>query len=139
SCAVFYWHFADLGTFHARVIEHWKQVATEAVIVDIERLDSHEARLDALLRHALGQNVALQIRMRAWAESNAEVGKALDDIDRRRRGYIERLLVEAGVAPPLAAIRTQILYWTYLGAALGRGRLTGGALLPLAARGLRCH
>ena len=23
----FYWHFTELGTFHARVIEHWRQMA----------------------------------------------------------------------------------------------------------------
>jgi AcrR family transcriptional regulator len=124
----FYWHFADLGTFHASVIEHWKQVSTEAIIADIERYESQEERLDALLRHAFGHGAALEIRMRAWAENNAEAARALDDIDRRRRGYIERMLLEAGIAPPLAATRTQVLYWTYLGAALSRSRLTGQRL-----------
>src|SRR5262249_53620892 len=28
----FYWHFADIETFHARVIARWRQVATEAII-----------------------------------------------------------------------------------------------------------
>jgi AcrR family transcriptional regulator len=124
----FYWHFADLGTFHARVVEHWKQLATEAIIADIERYEAHEERVTALLRHAFGHGAALEIRMRAWAENNAEAARALDDIDRRRRGYIERLLLEAGIAPSLAATRTQILYWTYLGAALSRSRLTGQRL-----------
>ena len=124
----FYWHFADLGTFHARVIEHWKQVSTEAIIADIERYESQEERLDALLRHAFGQGAALEIRMRAWAENNADAARALDDVDRRRRGYIERMLLEAGVTPPLTATRTQVLYWTYLGAALSRSRLTGQRL-----------
>ncbi len=32
----FYWHFADLDAFHARVIEHWRQTATEAVIADLK-------------------------------------------------------------------------------------------------------
>src|SRR5262249_45228139 len=79
----FYWHFADLRAFHARVIEHWKQVATEAIIAHIERYESHEARLDALLRRAFGDGAALEIRMRAWAESNTAAARALDDIDRR--------------------------------------------------------
>ena len=53
----------------------------------------------------------------------------MSDIDRRRRQeYIERLLVGAGIAPPLAATRTRLLYWTYLGAALSRSRLTGERL-----------
>jgi AcrR family transcriptional regulator len=124
----FYWHFTDLGAFHARVIERWKQAATEAIIADIERYELYEERLNALLRHAFGHSAALEIRMRAWAETNAAAARALDDIDRRRRGYIERLLLEAGIAPALAATRTQVLYWTYLGAALNRSKLTGERL-----------
>jgi AcrR family transcriptional regulator len=124
----FYWHFADLGAFHARVIAQWKRVATEAIIADIERHESRDERLDALLRHAFGGGAAIEIRIRAWAETNPAAARALADIDRRRQGYVERLLVEAGVAPALAATRTQILYWTYLGAALSRRRLTRARL-----------
>jgi AcrR family transcriptional regulator len=120
----FYWHFPDLGTFHAKVIARWKQVSTEAIITDIERHETHEQRVDALLRHAFGRSAALEIRMRAWAGNNPEAARAVNDIDRRRREYLQRLLVEAGIAPPLAATRAQLLYWSYLGAALSRTRLT---------------
>src|SRR4030088_2227630 len=64
----FYWHFAELGTFHARVIAHWRQVATEAIIADLERCDSREQRLDVLLRGAFGHSALLEIPMRAWAD-----------------------------------------------------------------------
>jgi AcrR family transcriptional regulator len=124
----FYWHFTDLGTFQARVIEHWRQITTEAIIADIERYESREKRLDALLRRAFGHGAVLEIRMRTWAENNAEAARALSDIDRRRQEYIKRLLVEAGITRPLAAARAQLLYWTYLGAALSRSRLTGERL-----------
>ncbi|HML12532.1 MAG TPA: TetR/AcrR family transcriptional regulator [Xanthobacteraceae bacterium] len=120
----FYWHFADLDAFHARVIERWKQAATEAIIADIERYESRDERLDALLRHAFGHGAAIEIRMRAWAETNGAAAQALHQIDRRRRGYIERLLIESGIAPQEAATRTQVLYWSYLGAALSRSKLT---------------
>jgi AcrR family transcriptional regulator len=121
----FYWHFTDLNDLHARVIEHWKQAATEAIIVDIERYRLPEERFDALLRHAFGHGALLEIRMRTWAENNVQAQRAVGDIDRRRREYIEHLLVEAGVAPTLAATRAQLVYWTYLGAAFSRTRLTG--------------
>ena len=121
----FYWHFADLSTLHARVIEHWKQAATEAIIVDIERYRLPKERFDALLRHAFGHGALLEIRIRTWAENNVQAQRAVSDIDRRRREYIEHLLVEAGVAPTLAATRAQLVYWTYLGAAFSRTRLTG--------------
>ena len=124
----FYWHFTDLGDFHARVIEHWRQTATEAVIADLERYESREERLEVLFRRALGHHNSLEMRMRAWADNNAEAAQAVRDMDRRRREYMERLLVDAGVAPTLAATRVQLLYWTYLGAALSRSRLTGEPL-----------
>lgn len=124
----FYWHFSDLRTFHAYVVGHWQVVATEAIIADTERHESHEERLETLLRHAFGHGAALEIRMRAWAENNADAARALNEVDRRRREYMERLLIEAGIAPPLAATRAQLLYWSYLGAALSRTRLTGERL-----------
>ena len=123
----FYWHFSDLASFHARVIEHWKQTATEAIIADLERYDSREERLEALLRR-IGHGGGLEVRMRTWADSNAEAARALRGIDRRRREYMERMLAEAGIPPPLAATRAQLLYWTYLGAALSRSKLTGQQL-----------
>jgi AcrR family transcriptional regulator len=124
----FYWHFTDLDNFHARVIEHWRQTATEAVIADLERYESREERLEVLLRRALGHHNALEMRMRAWADNNAEAARAVRDMDRRRREYMERLLVDAGIAPTLAATRVQLLYWTYLGAALSQSRPTGEQL-----------
>jgi AcrR family transcriptional regulator len=120
----FYWHFTDLDDFHARVIEHWRQTATEAVITDLERYESREERLEVLLRRALGHHNALEMRMRAWADNNAEAAQAVRDMDRKRREYMERLLVDVGIAPTLAATRVQLLYWTYLGAALSPSRLT---------------
>jgi AcrR family transcriptional regulator len=124
----FYWHFRDLDDFHARVIQHWRQAATEAIISDLERYGSREERLDVLLRRALGQHTALEVRMRAWADTNAEAAGAVRDMDRKRRAYIERLLTEAGIPRPLAATRAQLLYWAYLGAALSRTRLAEGTL-----------
>jgi AcrR family transcriptional regulator len=124
----FYWHFSELGAFHARVIEHWRQTATEAIIADLEQYDSREQRLDVLLRGAFGHSGLLELRMRGWAEDNAEAARVLSDIDRRRKAYIEQMLVVAGVTPPLAARRAQLLYWSYLGAALSRSKLTGKRL-----------
>jgi AcrR family transcriptional regulator len=124
----FYWHFTDLEHFHARVIEHWRQTATEEIITDLERYESREERLEVLLRRALGHRNALEARMRAWADNNAGAAQAVRDVDRRRREYIERLLVDAGIAPALAATRVQLLYWIYLGAALSQSRPTGEEL-----------
>src|SRR5262245_18018597 len=124
----FYWHFSDLGAFHAKVIEHWRQTTTEAIIADLERFASVEARLNALLRRAFGHNAVLEVHMRTWAQTNAAAARALSEVDRRRREYIEQMLVQAGIAAPLAATRAQLLYWAYLGAALSRSKLAGERL-----------
>src|SRR5262245_64881043 len=46
----FYWHFTDIDDLHARVIEHWRQIATEAVIADLEQYELREERFEVLLR-----------------------------------------------------------------------------------------
>jgi hypothetical protein len=110
------------------VIDQWRQTATEATIADLQRYDSTEERLDVLARRGFGHDAVLEIRMRSWADSNAEAGRVLRDIDRRRQAYMEQLLADAGIAPSLAATRAQLLYWAYLGAALSRSKLTGERL-----------
>jgi len=70
----------------------------------------------------------MEVRMRNWADKNAAAARALDQIDRRRRGYIEKLLRQTGVTPSAAATRAQLLYWAYLGAALSRTRLSAARL-----------
>ena len=87
-----------------------------------------EQRLEALLRRAFGHGARLEVRMRNWADKNAAAARALSKIDRQRRGYIEKLLRRAKVAPLAAATRAQLLYWSYLGAALSRSKLTGKRL-----------
>ena len=124
----FYWHFSDLAAFHDKVIERWRETTTEAIIADLEHFGAAEERLTALLRRAFGQRAVLEVQMRTWAENNAAARRAVSEVDRRRREYIERMLVEAGIASPLAATRAQLLYWSYLGAALSRSKLAGEPL-----------
>ena len=32
----FYWHFADIGAFHAAILKHWREVAAEQIIAGVE-------------------------------------------------------------------------------------------------------
>jgi len=130
----FYWHFDDIETFHARVIRQWRKVATEAIIADVELREAPDQRLDVLLRHAFGDGAALEVGMRAWADNNAAAAHALRQVDRRRRTYIEKLLRELGMPAPLAAVRTTVLYWAYLGAAVSHYRLSGPNLDEIVAQ-----
>jgi hypothetical protein len=83
------------------------------------------------LQRAFGHHNVLEVRLRAWADQNAEAARAIRDMDRRRRDYMEHLLEEAGIAPAVAATRAQLLYWAYLGAALSRNKLAGESLVQI--------
>jgi len=47
-------HFADVGAFHAAVLEHWRDVAAEQIIRDIEAESPDRNALPALLRPTAG-------------------------------------------------------------------------------------
>ncbi|MEK9280571.1 MULTISPECIES: TetR/AcrR family transcriptional regulator [unclassified Bradyrhizobium] len=112
----FYWHFADLGAFHAAVLKRWREIAAEQIIADVEA-DSNEP-LKSLLRRSFGARLDLERSVRNWAAFDPAAQAAVRAIDRRRLDYIETLLAKRGLGPATAEARAQILYWTFLGFAL---------------------
>ena len=114
----FYWHFADIGAFHAAILKHWSEVATEQVIAGLEATPKDREALAVLLRGAFSQRPALENAVRTWATVDAGARSAVSAIDQRRIGYIEVLLKQAGLSAETARARAQILYWTFVGYAL---------------------
>ena len=112
----FYWHFADLGAFHAAVLKRWREIAAEQIIAGVEA-DSDDP-MKTLLRRTFGARLELERAVRNWAAFDPAAQGAVRAIDRRRLDYIETLLARRGLAPSAAEARAQILYWTFLGFAL---------------------
>ncbi|MBR0852724.1 TetR/AcrR family transcriptional regulator [Bradyrhizobium diazoefficiens] len=112
----FYWHFADLGAFHAAVLKRWREVAAEQIIAAVEAEGGEP--LQALLRRTFGARLELERAVRNWAAFDAAAQGAVRAIDRRRLDYIEALLRNRGLDAATAVARAQILYWTFLGFAL---------------------
>jgi AcrR family transcriptional regulator len=48
----FYWHFADIGAFHSAILKHWRKVAAEQIIANLEAASDHDDPLRLLLRQA---------------------------------------------------------------------------------------
>src|ERR1700749_3200571 len=89
----FYWHFADVGAFHRAILEHWRDVAVERIIADIEALPPGGNALQALLSRAFGRKPPLLgSAMRSWAAREPGPRSAVQAVDQRRMGYIEKLL-----------------------------------------------
>jgi AcrR family transcriptional regulator len=111
----FYWHFADIGAYHAAILKHWREVAAEQVIADLETTDSGEDSLARLLSRVFSERLALEKAVRSWATSDAAARAAVQAIDRRRLDYLEAMLQRSGLAREVAQARAQILYWMFLG------------------------
>ncbi|KRQ97823.1 TetR/AcrR family transcriptional regulator [Bradyrhizobium valentinum] len=114
----FYWHFADIGAFHAAILARWHEVAAEQIIANVEAASKDENPLAVLLRRVFSERLALEQAVRTWASVDPRARAAVQTIDRRRLTYVEGLLAQAGLPPELARARAQILYWTFLGFAL---------------------
>jgi len=125
----FYWHFADLGAFHAAVLKRWREIAAEEIIAGVEA-DSGEP-LKALLRRTFGARLDLERAVRNWAAFDPAAQGAVRAIDRSRLDYIEALLERRGLSAATAQARAQILYWTFLGFALSTAPVPAARLQGL--------
>lgn len=114
----FYWHFADLNAYHTAVLAHWREVAAERIIADLETAPAGESPLRRLLRRTFSGRLALEKAVRSWATSGAQARAAVQAIDQRRLEYVGMLLQKAGLPAGIAQARAQILYWTFIGYAL---------------------
>jgi AcrR family transcriptional regulator len=114
----FYWHFADIGAFHAAILKHWREIAAERIIAGLEAAADHESPLERLLRRTFSSKLTLEKAVRSWATVDPLALSAVEAIDRRRLGYVEKLVSTAGLSPEVTRARAQILYWAFLGYAL---------------------
>jgi len=114
----FYWHFADIGAFHAAVLKHWREVAAEQIIADLETMDQGEDPLKRLLARVFSDRLTLERAVRSWATFDPLARSAVQAVDRRRLDYMETMLGRYGLAEEAARNRAQILYWVFLGVVL---------------------
>ena len=41
----FYWHFADIGAFHAAILKQWREIAAEQIIASVEAATGGENQI----------------------------------------------------------------------------------------------
>jgi len=133
----FYWHFADIAAFHAAVLKHWRDIAAERIIANVEAASGNENPLSLLLRRVFSEKLTLERAVRTWASVDPAARAAVQAIDQRRLGYVESLLKQSGLSDAVARDRAQILYWTFLGFALSDPPLPKARAQALVAEILR--
>src|SRR6202162_2087494 len=77
----FYWHFADIGAFHAAILKHWREVAAEQIIANLEAASDNESPLPLLLRQACDSRLKPEHAVRTWAAVDPLARSAVQAID----------------------------------------------------------
>ena len=78
----FYWHFADIGAYRAAILTHWREVAAEQVIAELETIPKGGDALALLLRRAFSARLALERAVRSWATADTTARAAVLEVER---------------------------------------------------------
>ncbi|MDZ7601788.1 MAG: TetR/AcrR family transcriptional regulator [Hoeflea sp.] len=114
----FYWHFADLGDFKARLLAHWEARAFSDIVDKLETTADPVERLRQLcilavsFRDPAYGSSAAEPALRAWAREDGNVSEAVRQMDQRRLAYLDSLCRSCGLRRDDAAT---ILYAAVIG------------------------
>ncbi|MBX3608885.1 MAG: TetR/AcrR family transcriptional regulator [Hydrogenophaga sp.] len=112
----FYWHFKDREDLLRRVLQAWRETATENLTVRLEsaHADPLEQLRDVLSLPFRGRAAAraarIELAIRAWARRDQMARFAVDEADASRIGYIAQLFSAIGFPVLEARARAFMLY-----------------------------
>ena len=110
----FYWHFADVGAFHAAILRHWRDVAAEQVIADLEAAsDSDNGLAAAAAPRVRRRGFRWRRRFEPGPRSTRRRPLPCRAIDRRRLSYVESCCLRPEFRRGWPRARAQILYWAF--------------------------
>jgi len=112
----FYWHFRDREELLRRVLQTWREQATEQLTLRLERAhaDPREQLRDVIslpIRGRAAQRAArIELAIRAWARRDATARQAVDEADGSRIAYIAQLFSALGFGVAEARWRAFVTY-----------------------------
>jgi AcrR family transcriptional regulator len=115
----FYWHFKDREDLLRRVLQAWRETATENLTARLE--SAHEDPLEQLRDvlslpfrgRAAARAARIELAIRAWARRDQMARFAVDEADASRIGYIAQLFSALGF-PVLEARSRAFLLYSYV-------------------------
>jgi AcrR family transcriptional regulator len=113
----FYWHFKDVPDFKTKMLNHWQGAVIGALSAAVDSGGTASQRLyriNEISSHEGGNlgGAGLEPAIRAWAQSDAEVADAVEEIDAKRLAYLAATLKQLGLTNPEFA---RIIYGAYIG------------------------
>jgi AcrR family transcriptional regulator len=112
----FYWHFRDREDLLRRVLQAWREQATELLTARLESAhpDPREQLRDVIslpIRGRAAQRAArIELAIRAWARRDDTARQAVDEADGARIAYIAQLFSALGFGVAEARFRAFALY-----------------------------
>lgn len=112
----FYWHFTDRDDLLNRLLQSWRDDATEQVISRFERRNTSARELigDLLSLPFRGRSASrassIELAIRSWARRDDVARKAVDDVDAQRLSYIAQCFSSLGYEIGEARSRAFLLY-----------------------------
>ncbi len=112
----FYWHFKDREDLLRRVLQAWRETATENLTARLE--SAHEdpmAQLRDVISlpfrgRAAARAARIELAIRAWARRDQMARFAVDEADASRIGYIAQVFSSLGFTVMEARSRAFLLY-----------------------------
>lgn len=130
----FYWHFSDVPSLKAQMLDLWKEEATEAIIAVLEgqemaapnklRLLVEVATSDADVKYG---GVLAEAAIRDWARYDEMASEAVKIVDAKRMSYLNDMFALCGGKPLSNQLNSSILY----SALIGMQALSHGGLVDL--------
>ncbi|MGP4023709.1 TetR/AcrR family transcriptional regulator [Actinomadura sp. 3N407] len=118
SKGAFYHHFGSMPKFRTRLLAHYEERHTTAIIDVVENGEDQSARgkLDRLAAEATSDDdPQLEIGIRAWAKQDPEAAAMQERVDATRIRYLRDLCGQAGYAAPDRMAK--LLYLVVIGGA----------------------
>jgi AcrR family transcriptional regulator len=112
----FYWHFKSRDDLLVEILREWETRNTKSVITQIEKLDSSpNSKLLSLLEIAAQDDNRLEKAIRTWSVNDSRAETAINQVDRQRLDYLQKLFLQLGFSETDAKVRAQIVYSVRLG------------------------
>ncbi len=112
----FYWHFKDRNALLEALLDAWKARATNAIIDQVEAAGGDAGtKLRTLFTIVIQLDGRLDRAVRSWATQDPMARSALEEVDKRRLGYLESLFLGIGFTPAEAIARARLVYHALIG------------------------
>ena len=113
----FYWHFKNRGDLLRLLPEFWVRRQTDPVLAQVAKAEGGPVeKLRAILEFLAHEDPdRYDNAMRAWAQFDTDVAKAVAEVDDRRMATARVLFEEAGLSPEDAAFRARLWYFYDVG------------------------